>query len=275
MNLKRVISGLIGFPIVVVIMLLGNLSVHVIDIAICILAVISMYEFLHCFKSTKKANPISWVCYMFCLIISIIHCIPQVIPNEFLVYIIAIAIPLLITVLFAQVIITNLKINIVDIAVTLLGICYVAVFFAFIPLVFGMKNGNFFIWYIIFSAWGTDVFAYVIGKRFGKHKFSQISPNKSIEGCISGTIGAIIICIVYTIFINKVYVFNINYLVVAFITFILSIVGQLGDFSASSIKRYVGVKDFSNLIPGHGGILDRFDSLIFIAPFAYLLLMLI
>ena len=65
---------------------------------------------------------------------------------------------------------------------------------------------------------------------------------------------------------------NINYLFITVITLLLSVVGQLGDFSASSIKRYVGIKDFSNLLPGHGGMLDRIDSLIFIAPFAYFLL---
>lgn len=68
---------------------------------------------------------------------------------------------------------------------------------------------------------------------------------------------------------------NINYILITVIGIILSIIGQIGDFSASTIKRYVGIKDFSNLFPGHGGMLDRIDSVIFIAPFAYFLLMLI
>ena len=74
---------------------------------------------------------------------------------------------------------------------------------------------------------------------------------------------------------NNVYDMNINYLMIGFIGIILSFIGQVGDFSASTIKRYVGIKDYSNLFPGHGGMLDRIDSVIFIAPFAYFLLMLI
>ena len=159
-----------------------------------------------------------------------------------------------------------------DIAVTFFGICYIPLFLMYLPLLMGSENGKILIWFVIIAAWGTDIFAYIIGKKLGKHKFSKISPNKSIEGCIGGTLGAIIIALIYTFCINACLKMNINYLFITVITLLLSVVGQLGDFSASSIKRYVGIKDFSNLLPGHGGMLDRIDSLIFIAPFAYFLL---
>ena len=103
---------------------------------------------------------------------------------------------------------------------------------------------------------------------FGKHKFSEVSPKKSIEGCIGGTLSAIILVLIYTLIINKVYSFNYSYIYISIATLILSIIGQIGDFAASSIKRYVNVKDYSNLIPGHGGMLDRIDSLMFLTPFA-------
>lgn len=269
MNLKRIISSIIGLPIVILVFLSGN--IHIIDIVISIIAMISCYEYTHCFKTTQKAKPISWICYAACLIIAVLHFI----PSEYLIYIVAIFVPLAIVALFLQVIITNLKITIIDIAVTILGICYVVLFYAFIPMIYGLEFGRFYIWYTIIIAWGTDIFAYAVGRRIGKHKFSQISPNKSIEGCIAGTLGAIILSILYTLLLNQYFNFNINYFVVLAMSLILSLIGQIGDFSASSIKRYTGVKDFSNLIPGHGGMLDRFDSLIFIAPFAYFLLMLI
>ena len=139
----------------------------------------------------------------------------------------------------------------------------------------GSENGKLLVWYVIFAAWGTDTCAYFIGCRFGKHKFSPISPKKSLEGCIGGTLGSLLLVIPYTIFLNVQYGMNINYIVITIIGIILSLVGQIGDFSASAIKRYVEIKDYSNIFPGHGGMLDRIDSVIFIAPFAYFLLMLI
>ena len=134
-----------------------------------------------------------------------------------------------------------------------------------------MKDGKILIWYAILAAWGTDIFAYFIGKNFGKHKFSKVSPKKSIEGCIGGTIGAVVLMLIYTYIANTYWGMDYSYLYITGIGIILSLVGQIGDFAASSIKRFVDIKDFSNLIPGHGGMLDRIDSLIFLAPFAYAL----
>ena len=168
-----------------------------------------------------------------------------------------------------------MKYTVKDIAITFFGICYIPLFLMFIPLIYGMEYGNILVWYILFSAWGTDVFAYTIGKIWGKHKFSKISPNKSIEGCIAGVIGAVILNLCYTLICNKFLGLGMPYLYILIASIILSIISQTGDFAASSIKRYVGIKDFSNLIPGHGGMLDRIDSVIFIAPFTYILLMFI
>ncbi len=147
----------------------------------------------------------------------------------------------------------------------------------FIALTYGIEgniSGKILVWYIIIAAWGTDTFAYLCGKslKLGKTKFSKVSPNKSIEGCVAGTIGAVILCLIYTFGINQYFGFEISYISIAVISFILSIIGQIGDFSASVIKRHFGVKDFSELFPGHGGMIDRIDSVMFIAPFAYLLL---
>ena len=145
----------------------------------------------------------------------------------------------------------------------------------FVALIDGLDNGKILIWYLIAAAWGTDIFAFFTGILIGKHKFSKISPKKSIEGCIGGTIGGILLMLIYTYIINTFFEMNYSYLVIAGIGLILSLLGQIGDFAASSIKRYVDIKDFSNLIPGHGGMLDRIDSLIFLAPFAYVFFTLI
>ena len=269
MNFKRIISGLVGFPIAAVVFLFAN--VYVMDVVVGILAGISLYEYMKCFKVSKKAKPIAWISYVMCLILPLLH----VIPSGYLSYVIGLLIPLIIFILFLHIIISNMKYSVKDAGVTLFGILYVIGFYAFISKIFGMNNGKIYIWFVAFSAWGTDVFAYIIGRRFGKHKFSQISPNKSIEGCIAGVVGSVLLTEIYTVVLNNAFNYTINYVIIGVIAVILSVVSQVGDFSASSIKRYTGVKDFGNLIPGHGGILDRFDSFMFVAPFAFFLLMLI
>ncbi len=198
------------------------------------------------------------------------------VPQEFVLESITLVILLNLLVLFIQIVITNMKNNITDISISLLGVCYICFFLVFLPLIRdNLENGRILLWYVFFASWGTDIFAYFVGKKFGKHKFTKISPNKSIEGCIAGLCGAVIACMIYTILCNNIWNLNINYLFILGISIFLSIVSQIGDLSASSIKRHCGIKDFSNLIPGHGGLLDRIDSVIFILPFAYFLLSII
>jgi len=107
----------------------------------------------------------------------------------------------------------------------------------------------------------NDTFAHAVGTLFGKHKLNEISPNKSWEGCIGGALcGVLGSTLFYLISINS----EINIFLLIILTLFLSIIGQLGDLSFSQIKRYYKIKDFGNIMPGHGGILDRFDSFIFV-----------
>ena len=267
MDIKRITSALLGFPLVVIILVFGNK--YVVDVACAIVAAMSLHEYFNAFKD--KANPVIWMGYVASALIAFIH----IIPLEHAITIVSVLIPSAIAILFLQVILTNMKTNIRDIAITFFGICYISLFLMFIPLINGFINGKMLVWYIFACAWGTDIFAYVVGKWIGKHKFSEISPNKSIEGCVGGIIGAIFTALIFTFMFNTFFEMQFSYGYTILISIILSIVGQIGDFAASSIKRYVGIKDFSNLIPGHGGMLDRIDSVIFIAPFAYMLLRLL
>ena len=268
MNVKRFLSGILLFPIFAIIMVFGNK--YVVDILMSIIAIMSLHEFYKAFR--QKAKPIEWVGYIAAASIAMIH----IIPTNLILPIIAAIIPTSILILFARTIVSDMKLNIMDIAITFFGICYIVLFLLFAPLIReNLPDGKILIWFVFFASWGTDIFAYLIGKSLGKHKFTQISPNKTIEGCLGGVVGAIMIGLCYTIVCNQVFDMNINYLYAGFIVMLLSIISQMGDLSASSIKRYCGIKDYSNLIPGHGGMLDRIDSVIFVLPFAYFLLTLI
>ena len=263
MDIKRLTSALLGFPLVLIILLIGNKII--VDCALSVIALLAMNEYFNAIQ--KVAKPVRWLGYLSCLSIAVIH----IVPAEALRMVVTLAVPTILTILFAQVIATEMKTSFKDIAYTFIGIFYVVFFIMFVAFIDGMPNGKILIWYALIAAWGTDIFAYIIGKYFGKHKFSKVSPKKSIEGCIGGTLAAVILMLVYTYIANTYWGMSYSYLQIGVIGVVLSLIGQIGDFSASSIKRYVDIKDFSNLIPGHGGMLDRIDSLIFLAPFAYAL----
>ena len=267
MDIKRVTSILLGFPLVVIILTFGNK--YIVDICLAFIAMLAMQEYFN--AVSKDAKPVRWIGYLACLFIGLIHIVPEFLPQLPINILMPIGIPTILLILFSQVIFTNMKTNFKDIAYTFFGMAYVIGLIVFIALLRGLDNGRILVWYAIIAAWGTDTCAYLVGMRFGKHKLSKISPKKSVEGAIGGIVGATVLAIIYTLIMNNLYDLQYSYLYVIIATAILSIIGQIGDFAASSIKRYVDVKDYSNLIPGHGGMLDRIDSLMFIAPFAYVL----
>ncbi|MCR5251150.1 MAG: phosphatidate cytidylyltransferase [Lachnospiraceae bacterium] len=133
--------------------------------------------------------------------------------------------------------------------------------------------GFFAVWMSFISAWGSDTCAYFVGVLFGKHKITpRLSPKKSVEGCIGGVIGAGLLGLIYGLLLSGLgripaeSVWGYSLLGLGG-----SVVGQIGDLAASAIKRDFGIKDYGRCIPGHGGILDRFDSVIFTGPLIYLL----
>lgn len=267
MNLKRILTGIIGLPIVAAILILGNK--YIIDVLFAIVAEISIYEYFNAIS--KKYKPVRFIGYIAAALIAFMH----VIPIEILTKIAIIFIPTSIVILFLNIIITSMKIEPKDIFATFFGICYIVGFILFLPMLYATTNGKFLIWYILIAAWGTDTFAYAVGRRLGKHKLTTISPKKSIEGSIGGTIGTIILALAYTYIVQKYVDLNLSFTLVTVATLVLSLLSQIGDLAASSIKREMEVKDYGNLLPGHGGMLDRIDSMIFIAPFAYFLLILL
>ena len=267
MDLKRITSGFIVAISVAIMLLIPNK--YVIGLLLAIIALVAMHEYLKAIS--KVCTPIKWVAYLSCLSVAAVNFIPE----QNMLKAIMMFLPSIMLILFANVIATDMKISFKDMSYTLLGICYIPVFISFLTLIDAMQNGKILIGYILIAAWGTDVFAYLIGKKFGKHKFSKVSPKKSIEGCIGGTLGATVLILIYTMILNNCFAFEYSYFTVTIFGIVMSLIGQLGDFSASCIKRYVDIKDYSNLLPGHGGMLDRIDSVLFIAPFAYMLFTLI
>lgn len=164
-----------------------------------------------------------------------------------------------------------------QIGLILFGYMYVTVLMSYIYQVRIETLGIYTVWLIFISAWGSDTCAYCVGMLFGKHKLpSKLSPKKTIEGCVGGVIGAGLIGFIYaTILKNELLTDFANpQLMFTIIGLCGSVIAQFGDLAASAIKRNHDIKDYGKLIPGHGGILDRFDSILFTAPVVYLLVVL-
>ena len=146
------------------------------------------------------------------------------------------------------------------------GVLYVAVMLSFVYQTRCLPDGMVMVWLIFLSSWGCDTCAYCVGMLIGKHKMAPVlSPKKSIEGAVGGVVGAALLGVIYAAATHGA---MLEYAVICGVGALISMVG---DLAASAIKRNQGIKDYGKLIPGHGGILDRFDSVIFTAPVIYYL----
>ena len=178
--------------------------------------------------------------------------------------------------LFAVYMINMHKISFEEIAKTFFVTIYVAFMFAHIILVRNMEYGHFLIWFVLIGAFVTDTAAMFGGKYFGKHKLCpKLSPKKTIEGSLTGILGCILCTLIMCVICQVGFDIETNYLWAIVVGFGASIISQLGDLSASCIKRQFGIKDYGKIFPGHGGVMDRFDSLFFVAPFIYYMMLII
>lgn len=140
------------------------------------------------------------------------------------------------------------------------------------PDTFGKPQSVFLLLIGLSCSWMTDAFAYLIGFKFGKHKMSpKISPKKSYEGAAGGLVLTAVLNAIFLAVFNKFFFKShlISYTLLIVLSFFLSVIGMLGDLSASAIKRNYGVKDFGKIMKGHGGVMDRFDSSVFVMPALY------
>jgi phosphatidate cytidylyltransferase len=150
-----------------------------------------------------------------------------------------------------------------DITVTLLGIMYVALLISFQVMIFAGSYGKKSLVFLYVAIWASDIGAYYMGTLFGKRRlYEKISPKKSIEGLLGGTLAAVIVAVICKLW----FVPSLGLIEAAVLGAVLALAGAVGDLAESLIKRSVGVKDSGSIIPGHGGILDRMDSLLFAAP---------
>ena len=231
-----------------------------------ILSVFACYELLHCFSFHKEKMSI--LPYLF---ISL-HYLALYYGKHFemvlmLVYFILLCVDY---VLFYP------EKTIREICLYFLILPYAGIMFSYLYQTRGVMHGKILVWLIFLSSWAADTCAYAVGILFGKHKMTPVlSPKKTWEGAIGGVLGSFLLTYLYGLYNNQVYDgFFHSPVKLAISVAFASLFSIVGDLTASGIKRDFGIKDYSNLIPGHGGILDRFDSALFTAPIIYFALVL-
>lgn len=181
----------------------------------------------------------------------------------------------MICLMFMEIMISNMKLRFDKVVACLAAGLLIPFLFTAIVRLHSAFNGRFYILIPFVIAFISDSGAYFAGRFFGKHKLAPtISPKKTIEGAVGGILGAIVGMLIYGLVLQLAFQFHVNYLAAVVYGLLGSLAGIFGDLCFSCIKRQTGIKDYSNLIPGHGGILDRFDSNIIIAPLVELLMLL-
>ncbi len=244
----RILTGVVGLLLLIFIVYKGNLYL---SLSICIISIIALYEFYRALNNIN-IKPINYIGYL--------GAIGIFLTNIF--YNISIGLVLyFITALVLINLLARKRTSIIDVAGTLLGVLYIPFFLFYIYKL----DGTLYIWLIFLIAFGTDTFAYVAGNLFGKNKLApNISPNKTIEGSLGGILGSLVITLIFGYFTGIDSLWKLMIL-----SILASIISQVGDLVASRIKRLAKIKDYGFIMPGHGGILDRFDSIIFCGPLIY------
>lgn len=251
--IKRIISAIVGIPLLIFLVIQGEILLY---LATMVVSLIGLYEFYNA-MTFKQYKPISYIGYTLSIILLTMFYVSKNTVGIFFFLFVTI-------IILSGILLFNSKYTVADGSVTLYGILYVTAFLGHIILTSGLQN-KLIIWLIFIIAWSTDTFAYFGGYFWGKKKLCpKISPKKTVAGAITGVLGSVISCGIFA------YVFLEEYIIIIILLGIVgSVMSQFGDLTASQIKRYTDIKDFGSLIPGHGGILDRFDSILFTAPAVY------
>ena len=265
MFITRLLSGIVLLAAAALLFVVGDIWLV---IALGILSLVGVYELFRIWEMEK--HPLAIVTY-----VATVGCYAMFIDYPFNLGLHEIMPIIALLALLSVYVIRYPKDHINQVAKSIFALIYVPVMMSFVYLLREYEMGEWLIWLVLISSWGADTCAYCVGKLIGKHHFSELSPKKTIEGCVGGIVGAALIAFGYAWFVpegmGEYFILDVR-IMFPVVAAISALISQIGDLSASAIKRNYEVKDYGNIIPGHGGVLDRFDSVIFVAPFIYILL---
>lgn len=263
----RLLSGIVLVIIALLTMSIGGIPLLTILLFISLIAYRELTKALQCSTNPKKLNALETagfigICAHYVAVYFseelnfMLMCIVGVFMAEMLLYVV-----------------TFPKYKAEQVSAAFFAFMYAPVMLSFVYLTRTSPQGIYMVWMILISSWGCDTCAYVVGKLIGKKRiFPVLSPKKSLEGCIGGVLGTALIGYLYgRFFVEQVFPDQRVTWIIAFICAVGALMSMVGDLAASAIKRNHNIKDYGKLIPGHGGIMDRFDSMIVTAPMIYFL----
>ena len=256
----RILSAIIMLPLLALVFIGGRLLL----IACFVIGILGVREFYHGFESLN-IKPSYMVANISILGLYAINLFAPLNDQFYMLWLLAVIIMSLLYLFNIE------NREIADAMATMTGIFYVVFLSIHVTLVEQIGEYGIMVWLIFITAFGTDTMAYFTGYAIGKHKLApKISPKKTIEGSIGGILGSVLLCGLFGYFVIPSLLLH-----CIMIGILGGVISQFGDLTASIFKRKMGIKDYGNLIPGHGGILDRFDSVLFTAPMIYYYIMLV
>ncbi|KKI92601.1 phosphatidate cytidylyltransferase [Bacillus sp. SA1-12] len=258
---QRILTAVLAAAIFLPFVIYGKLPF---TIFVYLLATIALHELLRMKKISLASIP-----GLVSLVILWVLLIPSAYIDIFEVFSKAEFALLALLLLLTYTVVTKNKFTFDDVGFVVIAIFYLGIGFYFLIETRNLHPGGLeLVFYALILIWVTDSGAYFVGRAMGKKKlWPEISPNKTIEGAVGGVVFAVIFSWIYHYFTGVLD----NYIVVTFMTIFLSVFGQMGDLVESALKRHYQVKDSGTILPGHGGILDRFDSLLFVLPLLHFL----
>ncbi len=262
----RILTGLVLIAVLAAV-LMSN--IYVVTGAVVLVSLAGLYEF---YKATGviKSRALAFLGYAAGVAVIFAGYIPgeATLP----------AIYTFMLLLFVVMLKEHKTVSVVEAGLTVFGIIYIPLFLSTLIYMYDMSNGMYYLGILFIGTFMTDTFAYFCGYFFGRHKLCpEISPKKTIEGSVGGSICSVAIVLLFGLLIDKSFAYGVevNYIKLAILGVLIAVISQIGDLTASIIKRKYGVKDYGAIFPGHGGILDRLDSIIATAPLVYIYITLI
>ena len=260
----RVLTAAVGIPVIILILLA---PVWVIAAAAVLCSLIGTFEFYGAVGLLRRQTPLCVVGFIgtallpFCAFLE-----PMMIMTCSFLYLL---------VLFLMMLMSGKKIRITDISMLIMGLIYIPFLLSNVLFIRQLEYGNILVWLVFVGSFMTDSGAYFSGRIFGRHKLCpDISPKKTVEGAVGGTIvcglGFLLFALIINLFFADMINADMSYGAAFVLGLISAVMAQIGDLTASLIKRQFGIKDFGNLFPGHGGMLDRCDSIVMVAPAVFL-----